>query len=306
MKVLILTNLFPYVGNRSNGILITNRLKHYNALGIDYDAVALANRDGVIVKKLKSVLGRTCPDVLSQVDTVKYSPVCIRRNVVSVLLNKLPIPSKQTRQARKFVQEIEKAFNIDEYDLIHAHGMYFVAAGVIARLLAEKYAKPYVITVHGSDINILMKRWKREYINTLEGASKVIFVSNALLEKAKSYGYSGENAVVIPNGYDPTIFRPQDENEVRRLLGIYTERYKYVGFVGNLVEIKRADKLIEIFERIRENIENIKFIVVGDGHLRKKMEQEAREKGLEVLFTGRLSHKMGTGDNIQRIIGSIH
>lgn len=224
----------------------------------------------------------------------------------SVLLNKLSIPSKQTRQARKFVQEIEKAFNIDEYDLIHAHGMYFVAAGVTARLLAEKYAKPYIITVHGSDINILMKRWEREYISILEGASKVIFVSNALLEKAKSYGYSGRNAVVIPNGYDPTIFKPQDKNEVRRQLDIYAEGYKYVGFVGNLVEIKRADKLIEIFERIREKIENVKFIVVGDGHLRKKMEQEAREKGLKVLFTGRLSHKMGTGDNIQRIIGSIH
>ena len=59
----------------------------------------------------------------------------------------------------------------------------------------------------------------------------------------------------------------------------------------NLIEIKRADKLIEIFERIRERVENVKFIVVGDGYLRKKMEQEAKERGLEVLFTGRLSQK---------------
>lgn len=142
MKVLILTNLFPYVGNKSSGIFITNRLKHYNTLGIDYDAIALANRDDVIVRKLKSLLGRTSPNVLSEVDTVKYNPVYVRRNVFDVLLNKLPLPPRQVCRARKFVQEIEKTFNIDEYDLIHAHGMYHIAAGVIAQLLAEKYGKP--------------------------------------------------------------------------------------------------------------------------------------------------------------------
>ena len=75
---------------------------------------------------------------------------------------------------------------------------------------------------------------------------------------------------------------------MRRQLGIYTEGYKYVGFVGDLIEIKRADKLIEIFELIRKRVSKVKFIVVGDGHLRRKMEKQAKRKGLDVLFTGRL------------------
>ena len=75
---------------------------------------------------------------------------------------------------------------------------------------------------------------------------------------------------------------------MRRQLGIYTEGYKYVGFVGGLIEIKRADKLIEIFELIRKRVPKVKFIVVGDGHLRRKMEKQAKRKGLDVLFTGRL------------------
>jgi glycosyltransferase involved in cell wall biosynthesis len=49
------------------------------------------------------------------------------------------------------------------------------------------------------------------YLETLESASKCIFVSKALLEKAKSFGYSGQNAAVIPNGYDPEIFKPIDK-----------------------------------------------------------------------------------------------
>ena len=75
---------------------------------------------------------------------------------------------------------------------------------------------------------------------------------------------------------------------MRRQLGIYTEGYKYVGFVGNLIEIKRADKLVEIFDLIRKGYPKVKFIVVGDGHLRGKMEKQAKQKGLDVLFTGRL------------------
>ena len=75
---------------------------------------------------------------------------------------------------------------------------------------------------------------------------------------------------------------------MRRQLGIYTEGYKYVGFVGDLIEIKRADKLIEIFELIRKRVSKVKFIVVGDGHLRGKMEKQAKRKGLDILFTGML------------------
>jgi glycosyltransferase involved in cell wall biosynthesis len=166
--------------------------------------------------------------------------------------------------------------------------MFTPPAGLIAQILSEKYSKPYVLTVHGSDVDILMEKRKKVYLGVFESAQAVIFVSNALLEKARSFGYSAKNAAVIPNGYDPQIFRSLDKDQVRRQLGIYTEGYKYVGFVGGLIEIKRADKLVEIFELIRKRVSKVKFIVVGDGHLRGKMEKQAKQKGLDVLFTGRL------------------
>jgi glycosyltransferase involved in cell wall biosynthesis len=166
--------------------------------------------------------------------------------------------------------------------------MFTLPAGLIAQILSEKYSKPYVLTVHGSDVNFLMEKRKKVYLGVFESAQAVIFVSNALLEKARSFGYSAKNAAVIPNGYDPQIFRSLDKDQVRRQLGIYTEGYKYVGFVGDLIEIKRADKLVEIFELIRKRVPKVKFIVVGDGHLRGKMEEQAKQKGLDILFTGML------------------
>lgn len=166
--------------------------------------------------------------------------------------------------------------------------MYAIPAGEIARLLAEMYGKPYIVTLHGGDVNDVMPK-RIEYVEILEKAAKVIFVSNVILQKAKSFGYSGKNAVVIPNGYDPEIFKPMNKVEVRKRLGIYKEGYKYVGFVGNLIETKRADKLGEIFHLIQKEFPKVYFIVVGDGYLKEKIQQETRD--LEVLFTGRIEQK---------------
>jgi len=173
-----------------------------------------------------------------------------------------------------------------QFDLIHAHGMYEIAAGEIAYLLARKHNKPFVVTLHGSDVNLLMPKRKQRYTEIFESASKCIFVSRALLEKAKSFGYSGKNAVVIPNGYDPEIFKPMDKEQLRRELGIHKENTHYVGFVGNLIPIKRADKLPEIFESVVKNIPNVRFIIVGDGILKDKILKQMKD--LDVVFAGRV------------------
>ncbi|MGJ8454511.1 glycosyltransferase [Pseudothermotoga sp. U03pept] len=182
---------------------------------------------------------------------------------------------------------IENSIDVASYDLIHAHGMFTPAAGQVAAILAQKYGKPYVITVHGSDVNSIMSK-RPWYLKILESANAVLFVSNALFDKAKSYGYSGRNGVVIPNGYDSNIFRPLDKELIRKELKLCTDKCRYIGFVGGLQYVKRADKLIEIFERIARNADNVRFIVVGDGELRKDIQKEAVQKKLNVSFTGRV------------------
>ena len=93
-------------------------------------------------------------------------------------------------------------------------------------------------TAHGSDIHSVVKRNRPSALKALEKAAKCIFVSRALQEQAIYMGYSGENAVVIPNGYDPTCFYPGKKENAKSELG-FENRY-LVGFVGNLVEVKNA------------------------------------------------------------------
>jgi glycosyltransferase involved in cell wall biosynthesis len=288
MKTLVITNLAPTVSNPNSGIFVVRRLQHYKSFSVDFDTISLGQTDSKMVTAIKKILRRTSYEPLKKCEEVIFKPILIHRNLHTVLMNKIS-RSYFVEIAERFTRAIEQSFDLREYDLIHAHGMYSVPAGLIAKILAEKYGKPFVVTLHGSDVNILMPRRREIYVSILESASATIFVSKALLEKAKSLGFSGKNAVVIPNGYDETIFKPMDKEAVRKELGIHREDYKYVGFVGNLIPIKRADKLGEIFHLIAKEIPETFFIIVGDGPLRKKIEKET--KGLNIIFTGRLPQK---------------
>jgi len=182
----------------------------------------------------------------------------------------------------------EGTFHKDQgFHIIHAHGMYDAPAGLVAKLLSQKLNIPYMVTCHGSDINLAMPKAKELYVDVLENAAKVIFVSNALLNKAKSFGYAGENSVVIPNGIEPDIFKPLDKEKIKKELGLSK---KVVGFVGGLKKVKRADKLPEIFSYI-SSIYDAEFLVVGDGELRKGIENECKKRRLQVKFVGNVSHE---------------
>jgi len=290
MKVLIITNLFPLNNNSNSGIFVVQRLRHYKSFNVNLDTISLGHHNSKIASLLEKLLrGHSNKKTLEEVENVKFYPVSIEINLLRLIKYGL-LRNYFTVLCKEYKKMIEEAFNLNEYDLIHAHGMYSVPAGLTAKILAEKYRKPFIVTLHGSDVNLFMPHRKEIYVSILESASATIFVSKALLEKAKSLGFSGKNAVVIPNGYDDeTIFKPMDKEAVRKELGIHREDYKYVGFVGNLIPIKRADKLGEIFHLIAKEIPETFFIIVGDGPLRKKIEKET--KGLNIIFTGRLPQK---------------
>lgn len=183
------------------------------------------------------------------------------------------------------VRALEKILEQKKPNLIHVHWTY--PAGFIVSQLSQKYEIPYVLTAHGSDIHSVVKRNRPSALKALEKAAKCIFVSRALQEQAIYMGYSGENAVVIPNGYDPTCFYPGKKENAKTELG-FENRY-LVGFVGNLVEVKNAQILPELFLRIHEANNQVDFVIIGDGPLKPELSREFAEFHLDVKFTGNIS-----------------
>ncbi len=285
--MLVITNLFPYPGNETRGNFITNRLKALKKFNVDFNVFGTISQDSVFAKVFRKITGSARQEKYGdyyEIDGIRYDYLSFDRRLYDIFSEYVLKKDYTLEYAKELANKKYKSFVQEKYDLIHAHGMYTPPAGLVAKLLSQKLNIPYVVTCHGSDINLLMENAKELYIDVLGNADKVIFVSNALLNKAKSLSYSGTNAVVIPNGIDPKIFKPLDKEKIKRELGL---NKKVVGYVGNLKYVKRADKFSEIFENIALKQE-VEFLVVGDGELRENVEKECKQKSLKVKFVGRV------------------
>ena len=118
---------------------------------------------------------------------------------------------------------------------------------------------PYVVTCHGSDINKMGSDFNSFYVGRLvnffwvissqmkrlNNADFVTFVSEALCQKACNMGYVGTSFEIINNGFNSEIFFP-DPNRQSKLT---------LGFVGNLIPIKRLDKLAYILKLILDEVD---------------------------------------------------
>ncbi|WP_367363128.1 glycosyltransferase [Mesotoga sp.] len=145
--------------------------------------------------------------------------------------------------------------------------------GYAALLLSEKYNVPYIVTAHGGEIHSISNNNKAFVKEVLEKAAKVIFVSKALMKDAfEKLGYDKSNGIVIPNGVDTNLFKPMDKEEARKKFGLPLDK-KIVGFVGNLIEVKGADRLPAIAEELMKLRSDVFFLIVGDGPLNESTER---------------------------------
>jgi len=184
-----------------------------------------------------------------------------------------------------FEKIIPDEVDLSSYDLIHAH--FAFPNGIIAKNLHLKYGIPYVLTLHGTDIHTLpykSEQLKKEIVESLENASCCIFVSDFLRKEAVNLGYSGKNAVVIPNGFDPEVFYYEKKDSAKEKMG-FKEKY-LVGYVGNLIDVKNVMLLPKIFNQIQEQNHNTNFVIIGEGNLDEPLKKSCFEERVDVRFTG--------------------
>jgi len=171
-------------------------------------------------------------------------------------------------------------------DIIHTHG-YF--ASVIGRLAAKKAGIPTIIThVHSTyweykKRHILIERYLSRCTHKIICCSEAVrnFVTDH--EKIKE-----EKTAVIYNGVDEERFSPvQDPPSARARLGI-DRGSPVVGTVSSLTPHKGQECLIQAAAKIRETHPSAKFLIVGDGPLRRSLEEQAQRLSLQssLIFTG--------------------
>lgn len=142
----------------------------------------------------------------------------------------LPLAVSMTRAVRR---EARGA------DLVHAH---WLPAGAIA----SRSGKPFVVTLHGSDVE-LARRVPRLAAAVLRRARAVICVSSALADEARRFGVKEPR--VIPNGV-----------EIPATVGEEAEPPEVL-FAGRLSREKGIEDLVAVAD-------GLPLVVAGDGPLR--------------------------------------
>ncbi len=179
----------------------------------------------------------------------------------------------------------------ERYDLLLASWAYPDAVGT-ARL-ARRLGLPYVVKVHGSDINVQAGfRLRRGQIaRALRGARAVVSVSDALAVKVRDLGVPGERVHLLYNGVDGDRFRPGDRLAARRQLDLPPDA-PVVLYVGNLKDAKGCVDLLEAFPAVLAKHPQARLVMVGEGASRATLQARSAQLGMQdrLLLAGARPH----------------
>ena len=178
--------------------------------------------------------------------------------------------------------------------VIHVHCAYPDAVGVA--LAARVLRLPYVVTAHGSDINVYAthKTLRSQIRWALKNANGVIAVSEDLAAKIRllTCGAVGRLECIPCAGFNPELFFHHPAADTRTALGLPTEG-RIIVFVGTLVPIKGVELLVDAWINLAKRgaiKSEDRLVIVGEGTCRHDLEQRALDggSGPSVRFTGAL------------------
>lgn len=279
MKILVLTNLFPTPWDPLRGAF--NR-QQFERLGQLHDVDVLTAVD--FRERLSGKRSEVDVTGLRTDCFVFVYPPRIGRSLhaacwlVSLLLQR----GRRLRAAH--------------YDCVLASWAYpdAVAAGWLARLLGI----PYVVKVHGSDLNVQANHALRrpQIRGSLRHAGAVIAVSRALADKAVVLGADAARVHTLYNGVDSDLFAPGLQAQARLQLGLPSVAPLLL-YVGNLKSSKGCFDLLEAFPALLAVRPQARLVYVGAGPARAELLQRASTLGCgeNVQLIGAVAHA-GLGD----------
>ena len=189
-------------------------------------------------------------------------------------------------------------------DIIHTHtakaGTVGRTAALLYKLVTPGAGKVRIVhTFHGHVFHSYYGRFKTGIFIAIEkflarfATDKIITISPQQFHEIHDevgIGRAGQFAIV-PLGIDVGVFDNSDESRqaIRDEIDV-SDADVLIGFVGRLTEIKDISLYLKVAAEVYKNDPTtpIRFAIVGDGHLREKLETEARELGIgdRVTFLG--------------------
>lgn len=184
-------------------------------------------------------------------------------------------------------------FKKERFDIVHTHTAKAGALGRIAAYLSG--VRRIIHMPHGHNFyGYFNPAVSRLVVSAEKFLSRFTnrFVALSELEKEDLVKFGVSEAAritVVPSGMDLGFKNIDRKNaaEKKAQLG-FTGRQKIAGLISRLEPVKGPMYFIEAARKVAGKLNDVKFIVVGEGSLHEKLESRVKELGLEdkVVFTG--------------------
>lgn len=208
-----------------------------------------------IVKELALGLKKTKyynPVVCCLIDGGPFAEELKKNNIKVIELN------KEAKFDFKLFSKLINCIKENDIHIIHSH---LLCSNFYGRIVAFLIHKPIIITEHG-----LYSKFKTILINLILShfVYKIVCVSNGVKTSLIKQGINKKKLIVIYNGINLHLFKHNKQNFKTKNLNL--------GFVGRLVPEKNIFSLLDLMPRIINEFKNVNLLIVGDGILRKKIQ----------------------------------
>jgi glycosyltransferase involved in cell wall biosynthesis len=189
--------------------------------------------------------------------------------------------------------ELKRVLREYRPDVVHTHS---AKGGWLGRIAATRLGVRAVVhTVHGAPFHSFQSPMARHLFRWCEwfaarNCHRLVSVADAMTDlMVKGRVAPSSKFTTIYSGMDVEPFLAADlrRDEYRRRLGV-NEQTVVVGKIARLFHLKGHEYLIEAARDVIQKAPHVKFLLVGDGVLREKLEQQIARYGLtdHFLFVG--------------------
>jgi glycosyltransferase involved in cell wall biosynthesis len=170
-------------------------------------------------------------------------------------------------------------------DIIHANTLFFQTS-LAAALVGRARRLPLITTVQIAGLDLMPQPARllgTAYERTvgrfiLSRSARIIAVGPSVSEHLVRLGTPADRIVVIPNGVDLHRFWPRHE--------MARNDSPVIAFIARLIVNKGPDTFLTALLQLRREGVDFKAVFIGDGPLRRKLEQRALPLGSAVQFLG--------------------
>ncbi len=179
-------------------------------------------------------------------------------------------------------ESIAKLIYREKLDIVNVHyALPHGLSAILARDIVSNTDIKVVTTVHGTEVALenIREAYKNVISFILRSSDKVTTVSKDLDNKIKSY-FQIDDTVVIPNFVDYFRFKPYPPDK----------REKSVVYISSFREVKNPLRVVPIFERVAQFVNDAKLVIVGDGPLLARVKDSVEKSKLKdkVYFVGQV------------------